>query len=327
MRTGRALVVLLILLTVACGGGGGGPAPDPNPDPDPAPDPRGQLVPGSEDALHATVREASFGSGDLQYWLFTPADPAPASAPVVVFLHGWSVLDPGPYRAFIDHIVRRGNTVVYPRYQTSIFSLPSTFTGNMIAAVTDAFDRLEFDGPVAPETERVAALGHSFGGVLAANLAALADGSGLPPIRALLCMEPGTGGFAVHADYSRIPTGTLLLSVAGEEDLVVGRTDAIRIFSEATAVSFDDKDYVLLRSDRNQSPPLVADHSAPVAASDATADAFDRQGFWKWFDGLASAAFYGTFREFALGGTPEQADLGSWPDGTRILRPDVTDAP
>ena len=37
-----------------------------------------------------------------------------------VFCHGWGALDPHGYRAWIDHMVRRGAIVVWPNYQDSL---------------------------------------------------------------------------------------------------------------------------------------------------------------------------------------------------------------
>lgn len=297
--------------------------------PSPPPTPgRDGLEPGADDYLHADVSASVHGAGATEYRLFEPAAPTPDSAPVVVFLHGYTIVDPAYYQGFIEHVVRRGNIVVFPRYQAQPLSVDTgNFTGNAITAIGDALVELQTGGHVAPELDRLSVLGHSFGGVIAANVAALAAKSSLPTFRAVVAMAPGTGGAPVHADYSKIPAGTLLLAIACDADVVVGDTDAKRIFSEATAVDLADRDYILVRSDTHGIPPLVADHSAPSAISLAAADALDRKGFWKWFDALQSAALYGTWREHALGDTPEQRDMGTWPDATPIREPVVTDTP
>ncbi|MDI9793239.1 alpha/beta hydrolase, partial [Pseudomonas aeruginosa] len=69
---------------------------------------------------HASVHQWHFGEGAREYWVFTPEQPVPGNAPLVIFLHGWSVMQPDLYRAWIDHIVRRGMVVVYPRYQPDL---------------------------------------------------------------------------------------------------------------------------------------------------------------------------------------------------------------
>src|SRR4051812_41913984 len=57
---------------------------------------------------HRAVRRQQVGSGARSYWLFEPADPTPARAPVVVFHHGWLATNPGVYGAWIEHLVRQG---------------------------------------------------------------------------------------------------------------------------------------------------------------------------------------------------------------------------
>jgi hypothetical protein len=43
-------------------------------------------------------------------------------------------------------------------------------------------------------------------------------------------------------------------------------------------------------------------------------DALDFFAFWKLFDALTDAAFYGKNREYALGNTPQQRGMGFWSD-------------
>jgi hypothetical protein len=101
---------------------------------------------------------------------------------------------------------------------------------------------------------------------------------------------------------------------------------------------------VLVRSDYHGTPALVASHLAPVAPSLAYNEggdiaaasrpsmrhasvmlgAMDYYGFWKLFDGLSDAAFYGTNRQYALGNTPEQRYMGKWSDGTPVKELEVT---
>ena len=70
--------------------------------------------------MHDGVIDSSFGRGGKQYWLFEPTDPRPQKAPVVIFNHGWAGMLPRFYKRWIEHIVKRGNIVIYPRYQRSI---------------------------------------------------------------------------------------------------------------------------------------------------------------------------------------------------------------
>jgi len=62
-------------------------------------------------------------------------------------------------------------------------------------------------------------VGHSVGGLLAANVAAVAKESGLPQVRAVMSVEPGITSRRLNipfADLKKIPAETLLLAIAGD---------------------------------------------------------------------------------------------------------------
>lgn len=65
-----------------------------------------ELGPGGADYRHTEVIKNRYGQGDDEYWIFEPISPAPASAPLVVFNHGWGGMDPKAYGAWIEHIGR-----------------------------------------------------------------------------------------------------------------------------------------------------------------------------------------------------------------------------
>jgi pimeloyl-ACP methyl ester carboxylesterase len=313
-----ALALVVAFVIPACG------------DPVPGPSPEDIPAPTSTEYPHALVKESVFDAGTgKEYRLFEPDGPPLLTAPVVVFLHGWGGMEPLYYRPWIDHLTRRGNVVLWVRYQESLLTLSFEFVPNMLAAVKAGLARLEQDpARPKPELDKVAVVGHSMGGVLTMTLAALAEAEGLPPFRAVMTVHPGAGitGPEVRADYSKIPASTLLLCVSGDEDPDLGPL-AASFTHEASSVPIENKDFILVRSDRTHAPELVADHFAPNCLSESDANALDRMGYWKWFDGLIAAAFYGRYREYALGNTPEQRNMGTWPDGTPILEPTVSDAP
>ncbi len=117
---------------------------------------------------HGGVRRYEIGQGPRSYWLFEPDRPRPNTAPVVVFLHGWFAVNPGFYGAWIDHLVRHGHVVIFPRYQNDVGTLPQDFLPNAMAAIHDALGVLAvgMDHGVAhvrPDTRRFALIGHSAG--------------------------------------------------------------------------------------------------------------------------------------------------------------------
>src|ERR1700733_5951337 len=94
----------------------------------PPPQPAGG--PGGAEYHHKQVVANMYGTGPTRYWIFEPADPKPDNAPLVIFNHGWSAMEPKVYGAWIDHIVKRGNVVVYPVYQDSLRTPTYDFTPN-----------------------------------------------------------------------------------------------------------------------------------------------------------------------------------------------------
>jgi len=326
-----ALLILVVVLTSATAEASQAPTPPPQP----------QTGPGGAQVSHQQVVSASFGSGARAYWLYEPAAPKPAQAPLIVFNHGWGSMSPQPYRAWIDHLVKRGNIVVYPVYQDSLRTPVADFTPNAIAAVLDAIRRLQREpGHVRPQLDKFAIAGHSMGAEVSANMAALWESAGLPRPRAVMCVEPGKTWTlsrriaAQLVDLSRIPPDTLLLAVAGDRDNLAREVDAKRIFRESTRVPLANKDFVLLVSDDHGQPALTANHFAPVAPAAGAAnvagrgvDALDYYGTWKLLDALTDAAFYGRNREYALGNTPQQRFMGRWSDGVPVNELYVTDRP
>ena len=323
-----------------------------------------QSGPGGKQYVHASVTKNCYGKGGQEYWIYEPDSPKPAKAPVIVLLHGWGGMNPLYYGAWIDHLVKRGNIVIYPRYQSNLLTPLKDFTPNTLSAVKDAINRLQTEkGHVSPDLNKFAAVGHSMGGLLAANVAALAVESKLPRVRAVMSVEPGITEAPINfalADLKKIPADTLLLALAGDQDSLVRDADAKRIYYESKHVPAGNKDFITLVSDSHGTPALLASHRAPTAldksydtgeglsgapagASDPIGDApqvqrrvrpetmmvnaLDYYGTWKLFDALCDAAFNGKNREYALGNTPQQRFMGVWSDGVPVKELVVTDKP
>lgn len=298
--------------------------------------------PGAPGYAHKAIKRQEIGEGARAYWLFEPADPTPPTAPVVVFSHGWLAVNPGPYGAWIEHLVRTGKIVIYPRYQIDWTTRPADFLPNAVAAVRDAFDVLETaPGHVRPEHDRFALIGHSAGGNLAAQMAAVASEFGLPQPRAVVVLMPGEVKSLREPNLARIPPATLFVVIAAEHDLVVGDLRARQIYTGASSIPPSRKKYVFYRTDRHGFPHLVADHLAPTAAlalfdtgegpfrslqmTEAEVNAFDRHGFWRLADVTLEAGFLGRTLDEATHHGALFTDLGRWSDGQAILSPLVTD--
>ena len=323
--------------------------------------------PGGKQYAHAKVTKNRYGKGNQEYWIFEPDTPKPASAPLIVLIHGWGGMNPLYYGAWLNHLVKRGNIVVYPRYQETLLTPIKDFLPSTLGAIKDAITRLEKEpGHVRPDLSRFAVVGHSVGGLLAANVAALASESNLPKVRAVMSVEPGITEAPINiplADLKKIPAETLLLAVAGDQDTLVRDTDAKRVYYESTQVPAANKDFIMMITDTHGTPALQASHRAPTAMDQdydngetvsgapnpnrignsssrqnrpsnqsrrlqtMMINALDYYGTWKLFDALCDAAFFGKNREYALGNTREQRFMGVWSDGVAVKELKVTDNP
>lgn len=314
---------------------------------------------GGAEVKYKKVVGKSYGAGGQAYWIFLPGDVGKDKEavvlPVIVFCHGWGALEPAPYGAWIDHLVQRGNIVIFPMYQASMVTPPEEFLPNTIAAVKSAKLELEKDTTrIRPDWEKLALAGHSVGGVLVANLAALSAKAQLPVPKAVLSVEPGktwpkgTRATVKLEDLSQIPAGTLLLTVVGDSDKVVLEVDAKRIFKETTQIPAENKNYIRMRSDTHGVPELRASHYFPLASNGKyrlgpgaapekdevtrdkqirQCDTLDYYGTWKLLDGLTDTAFFGTNREYALGNTAQQRFMGKWSDGVAVRELEVVKNP
>lgn len=297
---------------------------------------RGEAMP---QYAHDAVWRRLVGQGPRSYWLFEPAEPTPTGrVPVVVFLHGWLAVNPGVYGAWIEHLVRSGAVVVFPRYQDDYATASRDFLANATAAIRDALDVLETaPNAVRPDVSRFALVGHSAGGNLAAQIAATSAESHLPVVGAVVAVMPGEVERLTTPRLDGIPKETRLLVVVGDRDWIAGDQRAREIYAGATAVPRENKEYVLYRTDRTGPEVMLADHLAPTGAtarfdsgdgpfrllqfSRAGVDLLDRHGFWR----VTDLALLAAFTERTLAEVSEDGalfrDLGRWSDGRAVRAP------
>jgi pimeloyl-ACP methyl ester carboxylesterase len=164
-----------------------------------------------------TLVEERLGRGPGAVTVIRAAD-LEEDVPVVLFLHGWGATEPRAYRPWLEHLARAGNAVLYPRYQDSFAEPPAQVLGNIVLGVRAALRRVDED----PRSLVVA--GHSAGGALAADYAAVARSVGLPPPRAVFAACPGRrfrGARLGIPSAGEIPPGVEVLAVQGADDRVV----------------------------------------------------------------------------------------------------------
>lgn len=215
-----------------------------------------------------------YGRGPGRVTVIRPAD-ARGRLPALLFLHGWGGTEPRVYGPWVAHLAREGNAVVFPRYQDSVVDLPTQALGNVLVGVREALARGGIDtGPLV-------VAGHSAGGALAADYAAIARSVGLPEPRAVFSAYPGRSLRGIRftippVDPGRIPAGTRVAVLSGARDAVVDPRDARAIYDGAPQTR---RSLTVVRTRG------AADHLAPQRAT-----AISRRVFWGRLDALIAAA-------------------------------------
>lgn len=286
--------------------------------------------PGGTTYQFAGVETQRIGSRPNGATAFLPAgiDGATLDVPVVVFLHGFTAVEPQRYGGWIEHLVRRGAVVIYPDYQDAgVFAGgQDRYIDNMFSGISSALNTLHLD------PARVHVVGHSLGAVLTMVYGTVALERGLPPAASLTLIEPGgcrscgNGfGFGVPVPLGRhLPLDTLVSIVVGEDDELVGEADAMALARLADEIPADRKRYVQISSDDHGQPSLVADHLFPqTAGQGGEEDALDWYGLWRPFDALIACADHGQECETALGSSDAALSMGSWSDDTPVVQPTV----
>jgi dienelactone hydrolase len=295
--------------------------------------------PGGQDYPHASLTATGpywppFRAGDdnFRYFILEPASPAPATAPVILFLHGFLANHQGVYGRWMQHLAQKGYIVVWVQYQSGLTPLWH-YVKNAEIAWEDALNRLDkywWESHVKPARDetgvmKTAVVGHSAGGWLAAVLAARsARGVNKSPNPlGLAIFEPGGKGLIPPDDFSRIPASTRMLIVLGDQDTVVCAGSAQSIWDKTSQIPAANKDFLLVRSDRRGKPEQLGNHHFPSSVDTydtAAVDARDYYVTYKLSTAMASCAFSGQFCDVAFGhGSAEQTTLGLWSDGVPVI--------
>ncbi|MCS6934116.1 MAG: hypothetical protein NZM35_03065 [Chitinophagales bacterium] len=296
--------------------------------------------PGGKDYIHGSVTIYDYGTNGngSDFWLYEPANPTPDSANVVVFIHGLGMTNPKYYGAFIKHLVRKGNIVIYPRYQKDLTSSNSTFNDSCAKGILRALDTLKLPGHVKPRLQNFFILGHSVGGILTANMTMLHQQYGLPKPLTAFSMQPGASSFLMSS-YAAFPPDVKYLIAVGENDIIVGTGPGQTLYNQTTQAPTTHKNLIKHVADNHGSPPITATHDEPGAPdndfdngetnlfiqfTNGKVDAVDYFCFWKLQDALMDCALHNQNCDYAFGDTPNQHGMGYWSDGVPVKKLVVT---
>jgi pimeloyl-ACP methyl ester carboxylesterase len=161
-----------------------------------------------------------FGKGADAYWLWKAQGPPRA---VVVFEHGLdeSELNPWNHVTWIEHLVRQGNDVIYPRYETSPAGSPAL----LHSLIGTHAGLVRLGRPQVP----LVVVGYSRGGRLAVELAAVMWRISRTPA-AVMSVYPSTLNPRLEevVNFTHLPHSTRLLLVAADRDSPAGVRELLR---------------------------------------------------------------------------------------------------
>ncbi|GEM_PF-471973 len=295
-----------------------------------------QFGPGGNNYHHASVDRTLFGSNITNmYWLFEPADPKPDSAFVVVYWHGTnqnsdSLKVPAGHLLFIEHLAKKGYTVVFPLYQYGGNTLPfEQQLENGGHVVSLALAELQTGNHPRPFLNsdyqiRYAMTGASRGGGMTLNVAAFYQTLNLPPAEALCAFVPSAG-----KQLEQIPVETKVLIVSAENDSVNKEAHSIA-WQGISHIPCQHKNFLQVNSDDHGVPPLIAEHeftgSGSNPADSTKLNTLDFYGAWKLAVALFNCTFYGTDCEYCLTSSDSITDMGRWSDGVPVKPISILDS-
>ncbi|MBV7529384.1 hypothetical protein [Chitinophaga sp. sic0106] len=284
------------------------------------------------------IGKVNFDDGNTGFWLYYPMNPIPKEAPVIVFNHGYGAWNPACYGGWIRHLVRRGNIVIFPRYQATLVTTPAIYTSNAATAISRALKTIA-DNPSWPQPAKgkYAYVGHSYGAVVSANLALTPAAYGISAAKALILACPGTGNApqGAAASYRNMSAKIKMLLLTEEDDNRAGTTFSDLLYTTTPYITASNKNFIIHQADNHGAPVISANHgeaastdmwfdsgerNTVISASftGTRTDATDYYYYWKLTDALLDCAFYQKGCDTALGNTTAQQYTGHWSDGQAV---------
>ena len=288
------------------------------------------------------------------YYILEPRKCENINRNLVIFVPGWPVMITDIYYFWLEHLVKRGNVVLFAPYLP--FRNSQRYTDIVYSITIDAFDTLKRK---KVNFNNIAVPGHSSGGAIAMNIASRLSNNDLyPPVKVIMPVEPGNGsyirdnhliplatGFNLE-DLNNLNENTLLLIIHGSSSSDEFLTNALNIYDSTINIPSENKNILMFNTTKNGNYELRANHFLPTSwgfipgigiGSETLPFIFSFIDFfdlsfnlfhvdildyklWYLFDALMDAAFYNRRREDALGGTDRQTFIGYWPDGSEIDR-------
>lgn len=268
--------------------------------------------------------------------VYHPSGGVNTTLPTVFFAHGYTspIGTASSYDTLLTNLASQGYNVVFSPYEGG--------TGLNIAK---RFDELTtgFDAAVAMyglNTAKVGFAGHSYGGgflpaVVQHEMMGVTDFSGTPGHTwgaagaFMYSMAPGYayGGLPASQIISLPANLNLVEQIYFDDTTIADPRVAIDVFYNST-VPNSQKDFMTVFGDDYGTPTQVANHFLPTIGTESTG--LQAWGVFRHLDALAAYTFTGdlTAKDIALGnGSPAEAYMGKWNDGTPVTPLSATDLP
>jgi hypothetical protein len=236
------------------------------------------------------------------------------SRPVAIVVHGLLAGNPGLYQGIIDHLVSKGNIVVFATYNTDASNFVGSFTAED-GAIVAATNNLTRD-----DLTRVGIIGHSMGG------------GAIPFLMQRIGQRNwGTNGLwgmalapwqiaGVEATGSiSIPSNAQVVVEAYQDDTLVSRSVGVSMYNRWNLPA-SQKQHVTVRGQSHGGVTLQAVHTTPNSII-APEDAMKFFGIFRIADALQSCSQQGQ------NCTADFSFMGTWSDGTPVTPALSTDSP
>lgn len=233
--------------------------------------------------------------------------------PVVVVAHGFTANAVGAYQGLVNHMVSNGFVVVFPGYTNELNPAHQygVVDAGLVAAIGHLGDRAD--------TSRLGVVGHSLGAGMVPWLMKQSAGRGWGSSAMWAVSFAPWFSYLVGDGAIDVPAHARLTMVNYSDDRIVDARIGIEVLGSLSLPTAQRR-HVMVRSDHQADPPMIADHLGPVSLEVPlgflSTDHLDRWSAFPTVDATARCALDGTWCDADL------SYLGTWPDG-RAVRPAI----
>ncbi len=272
----------------------------------------------------------SFGQykDGTKVWVFVPDIlKNSTSAPVVIYLHGYSADSPLFYMGHINHLVKQGVIVIFPLFNlASIKGFLTDLDQNlMIERAIQGVQNALLIPEIADiaELENITIASHSLGGML--SLCWQAKGG--VPVKNMVLLHPNISNDAIPDIVEQYFTITTLdfetfgaattcpVIIVGGADDTIAKPEHVRAAFDSL-VNASSRVYYEVQTDKHGFPNICSYHTGPMQYSmDSDKHTFrwrvmeDAVDFRVYYAAVDAAVDSRTYLEF---------DMGEWSDGTLV---------